>query len=182
MPADCQFTMSPKELADLPDEITTNIVRHMDNLSTVCFALTSHRSLRIVYDIYRQPLKTLCPVFEGESMVQANGSTQHENLIRQLWQWLSKRCLFCGVPEEQAKEYKQHAWTYSRHVCSGWLRRPNAEDAGGDRILYNVDVLASDRSFQRGMIEEYIHSGKISEAALDAWLNKTHMLYRRGSR
>lgn len=119
-----QATLSEKELSSLPDEVTFAIVCHMDDPSCVCFALTSHKNYDIVTKVKQKPLKELCPQFTGSMYVMVDGTSQHEQFIRQLWKWLGMRCAFCGVTEADVQEYKQGEWKYERHVCRGWLNRP----------------------------------------------------------
>lgn len=42
--------MPKKRLADLPDEVTSTIVHHMNDLSSIYFTLTSHQNYDIVQD------------------------------------------------------------------------------------------------------------------------------------
>ena len=122
MSSDNHTAIPKKELAELPDEVTSNIVRHMDNLTTVCFALTSRKSYDIVKSVKRGPLRGLCPAFRGDMHVKVNGTSEHELFIRRLWKWLGRRCAYCGVAENNVKEYKEGNWKYARHVCREWLR------------------------------------------------------------
>ena len=50
-----------------------------------------------------------------------DGDKECEQLIRQLWQWLSERCVYCGVNEKlclPGSDGNRHT-----HVCGGWLRQ-----------------------------------------------------------
>jgi hypothetical protein len=116
----------PMELADLPDEVTSNIVHHMDDVSSICFALTSHKNYDMVQYTKRQSLKALCPPFEGSMYVDMNegGESEHEQLVSQLWNWLGQRCAFCGSAGRWSVPPGRERWTVV-HVCWGWLSQWN---------------------------------------------------------
>jgi hypothetical protein len=99
----------------------------MDSLTSICFALTSHKHYGIVTDVTKIALKALCPPFISEDkFVKVDGETEHECYTRQLWVSLRKRCVYCGFKEKDAGEYNEERkeWKYLRHPCRGFLAQP----------------------------------------------------------
>ena len=129
MPLDQKPIRLQIQLRDCPDEVISNIVRRMEDPSSVCFALTAHKHYDIVMDVKRQSLGSLCPPLRGDFYVSVDGSAEHEQFIAQLWDWLGKRCVFCGVAEEKLMVIKEQKLVYSGHVCDGWLAQLDQEES-----------------------------------------------------
>ena len=136
--------MTKKKLPFLPDEVISNIVRRMDDLSSVFFALTSHKNYDIVQDVKRRPLKALCPPFRGSMYALMAGDSEHERLICQLWWWLGERCVFCWIPARYrvVQSYQGRIRNISTimHYCWGWLSQSTEAKTWIQRCEFLADM------------------------------------------
>jgi hypothetical protein len=83
-------------LQSLGPELLIVLLKYLDPISTVCFALTSRRNHAITLSAKRQPLKALCPP-PNQLDLSLPGSSDFEQLMNLLCFWLPHRHLVAAL-------------------------------------------------------------------------------------
>ena len=111
-------------ITTLPLDVTAAILSELDgdSVSLICLALSCHHLYEITRALVLQgkPLRTLQLPFHGYRYIHQTCSTPHNTLRRSLWQYLNRRCVYCGIHEEVAKDWNSETQSYvfKGHVCT----------------------------------------------------------------
>ena len=103
-------------------------------------------------DIKQRPLKELCPPLSGDFYVKAEVTSDHERFINELWNWLGKRCVFCGGTEEKLMLVKEQKLVCTGHFCHGWLAQLNKEKNVWKKFDRKLEFLSAKLEFLMNML------------------------------
>jgi hypothetical protein len=130
------------------------IIRKLDTIDALCFALTSKHNYDLVMYKHREAILQLTkrdtPLFTSNlqnpkdgAWLSVDGQSRLEQVVSRLWDWFGQRCVYCGYHERALSRLKGKTWVYTGHPCHFGMQYWRA---GSDLqiALFNEQICAFD--------------------------------------
>jgi hypothetical protein len=104
------------------------IIRKLDTIDALCFALTSKHNYDLVMYKHKEAILQLTkrgtPLFMSNSQnpkdgvwLSVDGESRLEQVVSRLWDWFGQRCVYCGYHERALSRLEGKTWVYTGHPC-----------------------------------------------------------------